>query len=263
MKRYHLFEFEDQTWFPDVLRRNMLDYLRFAITLTRVYEPVVPLLQRILPPGRPVKILDLCSGGGGGIIGIHKSLTAALQQPVQITLSDKFPNLPAFAWIANQTQGAIGYEANAVDATDVPARFTDTRTVFSAFHHFKPEQARAILADAARKRVPIGIFEGAGKSYGEIAAAILLFPPIFLLVTPFIRPFRFSRLFFTYLVPLIPLCTIWDGCISILRLYTPEHLRKLTAGIPSDGYTWEAGKINHKTGTVIYLIGYPANQQPL
>jgi hypothetical protein len=257
MKRFHLFEFEDQPWFPDLLRRNMLDYLRFAITLTRVYEPVVPLLQRLLPAGRPAEILDLCSGAGGGIIGLQRSLAATCPQGLRITLSDKFPNLPAFAWIAAQTRGAIGYEAGPIDATDVPARFTGTRTVFSAFHHFRPAQAQAILADAARKRVPIGIFEGASKSYWEIAAALLLFPPVFFLVTPFIRPFRLSRLLFTYLVPLIPLCTIWDGCVSILRLYTPAQLRQLTAGIPSPDYTWEAGKIKHKTGTVIYLIGYP------
>lgn len=257
MKRYHLFEFEDQDWFPDLLRRNMLEYLRFAITLTRVYDPVVPLLQRILPAGRPVEILDLCSGAGGGIIGIRESLQAALQQPVRITLSDKFPNVPAFEWVAAQTQGAIGYEPGPIDATDVPARFTATRTIFSAFHHFRPDQARAILADAARKRVAIGIFEGAGKSYWEIAAAIFLFPPVFMLVTPFIRPFRLSRLLFTYLLPLIPLCTIWDGCVSILRMYTPEHLRQLTAGIPASNYRWEAGRIKHKTGTVMYLIGYP------
>ena len=257
MKRYHLFEFEDQDWFPDVLRRNMLDYLRFAITLTRVYDPVVPLLQRILPAGQPVEILDLCSGGGGGIIGIQKSLAAALHQPVHITLSDKFPNLPAFAWVASQTRGAIGYEVSPVDATQVPARLRGPRTVFSAFHHFKPEQARAILADAARNQVPIGIFEGAGKSYWEIAAAICLFPLIFFVVTPFIRPFRWSRLFFTYLVPLIPLCTIWDGCVSILRLYTPQHLLQLTEGLPAGYYKWESGKIKHRGGTVTYLIGYP------
>lgn len=257
MKRYHLFEFEDQDWFPDLLRRNMLEYLRFAITLTQVYEPAVPLLQRILPAGRPVEILDLCSGAGGGIIGIHQSLQQALQQSVRITLSDKFPNLPAFEWVAAQTRGAIGYAPEPIDAMDVPAHITATRTIFSAFHHFKPEQARAILADAARKRVPIGIFEGASKRYWEIAVAIFLFPLIFLVVTPFIRPFRLSRLVFTYLVPLIPICTIWDGCVSILRIYTPEHLRRLTAGIQADRYHWEAGRIKHKTGTVIYLIGYP------
>jgi hypothetical protein len=257
MKRYHLFEFEDQDWFPDLLRRNMLEYLRFAITLTRVYEPVVALLQRILPAGQPVEILDLCSGAGGGIIGIRESLQQALQQPVRITLSDKFPNLPAFEWVAAQSRGAIGYASSPIDATDVPAHITATRTIFSAFHHFKPHQARAILADAARKRVPIGIFEGAGKRYWEIGAAIFLFPLIFLVVTPFIRPFRLSRLLFTYLVPLIPAFTIWDGCVSILRIYSPEHLRRLTAGIAAPDYRWEAGKIKHKTGTVIYLIGYP------
>ncbi|MGV3642089.1 MAG: class I SAM-dependent methyltransferase [Adhaeribacter sp.] len=261
MKRYHLFELEDQAWFPDVLRRNMLDYLRFAITLTKVYEPVVPLLQRILPPGQPVEILDLCSGGGGGIIGIQKSLAAALQQPVHITLTDKFPNLAAFEWVSAQTRGAIGYETSPVDATRVPPHLRGMRTIFSAFHHFKPGQAREILADAARNQVPIGIFEGAGKSYWEIAAAIFLFPFIFLVVTPFIRPFRWSRIFFTYLLPLIPLCTIWDGCVSILRLYTPQHLLQLTEGLGGSAYRWESGRIKRRNGTVLYLIGYPDKDQ--
>jgi SAM-dependent methyltransferase len=266
MKRYHLFEFEDQDWFPDVLRRNMLEYLRFAITLTRVYDPVVPLLQRILPAGQPVEILDLCSGGGGGIAGIQEKLSQSLQRPVRVTVSDKFPNLEAFAWLSRQSQGAIDFAAEPIDATAVPPSFGGVRTVFSAFHHFQPGPARAILADAARQRVPIGIFEGAGKHYWEMAAAILLFPFIFFVVTPFIRPFRFSRLFFTYLVPLIPLCTIWDGCVSILRLYTPDHLRRLTAGIPAQDYTWETGKLKPKRGSeVIYLIGYPTpnNKPPL
>src|SRR5687767_12348119 len=120
MKRYHLFEFEDQDWFPDILRRNMLDYLRFAITLTRVYDPVVPLLQRLLPAGQPAAILDLCSGAGGGIAGIQKELSQSMQQPVKVTVSDKFPNLPAFEWLAQQSQGAIDYVTEPIDATAVP-----------------------------------------------------------------------------------------------------------------------------------------------
>ena len=257
-QRYQLFEFEDLPWFPDFLRHNMMDFLRFAISTLRVYEPIVPLLREIVTKAARPEILDLGSGGGGGIKGVHAALTNQMQQPVPITLSDLYPNIPAFELVKKETAGAIDYVTQPIDATDVPTHYTGCRTIFSAFHHFRPAVAQAILADAAQKRVPIGVFEGASKSYLEIILAILLFPIVFLVATPFMRPFRLSRLVFTYLIPLIPLCTIWDGCVSILRIYTPQHLLKLTQGIPSGHYTWRAGKVKHKTGLkIIYLIGYP------
>ncbi|KAA5548686.1 class I SAM-dependent methyltransferase [Adhaeribacter rhizoryzae] len=257
-KRYHLFEFEDQPWFPDFLRQNMMDFLRFSISKLGVYEPVVPLLAELFHKSKQPSILDLCSGGGGGIQGIQQLLANHLQQPVNITLSDKFPNIPAFELIEKESGGTINFIAQPVDATNVPEELTGCRTIFSAFHHFNPTVARSILTDAAQKRVPIGIFEGAGKSYLEIIAALLFFPVIFFFITPFMRPFRWSRLFFTYLVPLIPICTLWDGCVSILRLYTPQHLQQLTASIPANNYTWQTGKLKHKSGLkIIYLIGYP------
>ena len=35
-----------------------------------------------------------------------------------------------------------------------------------AFQHFRPEEARAVLADAVRKRQGIGVFEGTHNSLG-------------------------------------------------------------------------------------------------
>ena len=32
--------------------------------------------------------------------------------------------------------------------------------------------------------------------------------------TPFVRPFRWSRLLFTYVIPLIPLLVLFDGTVS-------------------------------------------------
>ncbi|QNF31930.1 class I SAM-dependent methyltransferase [Adhaeribacter swui] len=258
MKRYHLFEFEDLAWFPDFLRQSMMDFLRFMISKIAIYEPIVPFMQQALQHTSQSDILDLCSGGGGGIVGIQQELSKQAGYNVNITLSDKFPNIPAFELIKKQTAGTISYLPEPVDATDVPTRFNNFRTIFSAFHHFKPAMAKAILQDAAHKKVPIGIFEGASKSWFEIALVLFVFPFIILAITPFIKPFRWSRLFFTYLVPIIPLCIMWDGLVSILRLYSPAMLVKLTHEIAAPGYKWEAGKAQHRSGAkIIYLIGYP------
>ena len=98
--------------------------------------------------------------------------------------------------------------------------------MFTAFHHFMPEEAKKILNDAAEKKVSIAIFDS-GKVLPTIFLLPLLEPITFFFLTPFFKPFRWSRLVFTYLIPLIPICTIWDGCISVLRLYSMKDMKQL------------------------------------
>ena len=58
---------------------------------------------------------------------------------------------------------------------------------------------------------------------GMIVSMLLLTPLAVGLATPFIRPFRWSRLFWTYVIPLVPLTCWWDGVVSQLRAYTPAE----------------------------------------
>ena len=55
----------------------------------------------------------------------------------------------------------------------------------------------------------------------------LLAPIVVLLLTPAIRPFRWSRLFWTYVIPAVPALVLFDGIVSCLRIYSPEELRAL------------------------------------
>jgi hypothetical protein len=78
-------------------------------------------------------------------------------------------------------------------------------------------------------------------------------------VTPFIRPFRWSRLLYTYLLPIVPLCTLWDGIVSCLRVYEPSELQGLISELPDSDYRWECGRLavpKMPTG-LTYLIGTP------
>ncbi len=80
-----------------------------------------------------------------------------------------------------------------------------------------------------------------------------------LAVTPFIRPLRVSRLLLTYLVPVVPLCTWWDGVVSCLRAYSPKELERLVASLPSNDYVWDIGRlpVPNAPTSLVYLIGYP------
>ncbi|MER5948446.1 hypothetical protein ABT127_20570 [Streptomyces sp. NPDC001904] len=260
MKRRHLFEFEDLKWFPDVFRRGTTDFLSFVFSKTNRYAPVVPLIAEAIDGDDPVRIVDLCSGGSGGIANLQRDLSELLKRKVTVTLSDKYPNLEAFEKIQQSSEG-IEYEVESVDATDVPERLDGFRTIFTAFHHFKPDMAQAILRDAVEKKVPIGVFELGNKGPKAIAKLVVTVPLGLLLVTPFLKPVRASRYLFTYLLPVIPLATIWDGVVSILRVYTPDQLRELTAAVDAADYEWKIGTAVHAEGVgkgeVIYLIGRP------
>ncbi|RAU83702.1 class I SAM-dependent methyltransferase [Pontibacter arcticus] len=256
--RLHLFELEDQPWFPHVLRQGMLDFLRFMINRLHAYEAAIPLLASLLRKTNTIHFTDLGSGAGGGIESIQKALSRQVGQPVQVTLSDLYPNLAAYTYLKEKSGGKIDFIPASVNATSVPESITGVRTIFSSFHHFSPKQAKAILQDAAEKKQIIGVFEGASKSWLELLVLWFGFPIAIFFITPFIRPFRFSRLFFTYLVPLIPLGIIWDGTVSLFRIYTPAMLQQMVASIQVPGYTWQTGKVGNRFGKyVIYVIGYP------
>ncbi len=118
------------------------------------------------------------------------------------------------------------HAADSVDAMKVPGELQGFRTMFTSFHHFPPEEARAILQNAVDTRQSIGIFEITRRAPSTIA---LMFPWALMpfIFTPLIRPFRWSRLLCTYVLPIIPMVLLFDGVVSCLRTYRPQELREM------------------------------------
>jgi hypothetical protein len=258
MQRFRGFELEDQHWLPSSVRNGMTDYLRFLFKSFHLYKPVVPLLKDAISACKTDKVIDLCSGSGGAVEQIKEELLLKYGLNLEFTLTDKFPNEDALEYYTNESSGKIRYHNTPVDATAVPAELEGFRTIFSSFHHFNRKDAVTILRDAATARQGIAVFYGGDKNFLIILLIILVHPITILVVTPFITPFRWSRLFYTYLVPLIPLFTVWDGVFSILSLYNPAELKVMAAEANSGSYKFETGKIRNHLGLGInYLIGIP------
>lgn len=256
--RFHLFEFEDFSWFPDIIRTGGTDYLRYFLLRTELYKPCVPLLHKTLQLTGENKIIDLCSGGGGYIEKIYDELEKIAPNSVKITLTDKFPNIKAYELIKIRTNGRIDYVEDSVDVFNMSKNIDGLQVMFSAIHHFKPFQVREILQQSVNSGRPICIFDGGEKGLIPIIGLMIIHPIAFVLFTPFFKPVKISRLFFTYVVPLIPLYTIWDGVISILRMYTPGDFKQIVNTLENNNYTWELGKTKNRFGIkATYLIGYP------
>ena len=255
MKRRHLFELEDQQWFPSFIRNFGTDFLQFISNKADFYQAVVPIIKKGIEESGSETVIDLAAGGGGGWQRLSEHLKPSFPD-LKIILTDYFPNISAFQEM--QKRDAIfQYETASVNALDVPPSLKGFRTQFLSFHHFKEAEALQILQNAVNNKVPIGIFEGQERTIGNLIKN--LFSPIFiLLTTPFIRPFKLSRILFTYIIPIVPLFVMWDGAVSVLRTYTPEEMKAMTQQLEGgDQYSWEIGTTKEKGILVQYLLGYP------
>lgn len=235
----------------------MTDFLRFTMERFAPYSVTAAPLARALTRMREHRVVDLCSGGGGPWLDLAPRMRSAGGPDVRVRLTDVYPNRAAYDRLRVQSGGTIDGEPAPVSATEVPERLAGFRTLFTALHHFPPTAARAILADAVRRRSGIGVFEITERSLLSLVG--MLFLPLFvLLATPFIRPFRWSRLLLTYLLPLVPLAVWFDGTVSCLRSYTVDELQGLVAGLGHD-YEWEIARVPAPplVSRVTYLIGTP------
>lgn len=259
--RVHLFEWEDQLWFPEIIRSGGTDFLRYLLIRSELYKPAISLINETLQASKQVDIIDLCSGGGGSIFQLYEGLKKIRGDTFTLTISDKFPNYNAFAFIHKKSCGKINFISSPIDIFNIPAHINGLRVLFSAIHHFTPLQVKGILQDATDHQKPIAIFDGFEKKWLAALALLIIHPMVFILCTPFFKPFRWSRILFTYIIPLIPLYTIWDGLVSIGRLYNPTSLFSIAHSVDNNNYFWKSGYTKNRFGLKSsYLIGYPIHK---
>jgi hypothetical protein len=259
MARIHAFEFEDQAWFPGIIRQYMTDFLSHMGGWSNIpYRPFIERLAEVMQRTGDARVIDLCSGGGGPALVIARDLRDRLERPVEVVLTDLYPSASRNEHARSVLPEWVTLEPRPVDAQNVPSDLNGFRLVCNGFHHLKPEQARACLLDAVNQRRGLALFELAQRSPLSMLQ-VSLGTLTQLAVTPFIKPFRWTRLLFTYALPIVPLCTWWDGMVSCLRVYDPEELEGLVAGLPASDYRWEYGcvPVPQMPTHLTYLIGAP------
>lgn len=253
-----LFEIHEQSWFPQFLRDQFVDGLQMIQEATNTYKPIAQLLQKRLEGCGAERVLDLCSGAGGPWPSLVRLFEMHGAKPPEVYLTDKYPGTGKPADLEPSAAHHIHFVRQSVDATQIPEHLEGFRTLFSSFHHLKPDEARHLLQDSVSRRQGIGIFEAPARR--AFTLLCLFFIPIAMwLCVPFRRPFRWSRLLWTYFIPVTPFVLLFDGLVSCLRAYSPRELREMTKGLTAGGYRWEIGE---KSGgllpvRVTYLVGCP------
>lgn len=263
MRRIHLFELEDFDWVPRPIRDGGTDLLDLGFDRLGFYDGVAPKLVSLLEHTGASRIVDLCSGGGGGTLQMRERIRSRIGD-VEMLLSDKNPNEAGIARVAALSDPKTRYRSESVDAMQGGGDAEGVRTMSGALHHFPPDAVRALITGVVARRAPLAFFDVAASP--AIRKLPIVLAPLMmsvnmvmlfigsLLLVPLVRPFRLSRIALTYLVPLIPLLVAWDGTVSALRAYTPEELLEIARSVPGgDGYTWESAV----AGSALYLTGTP------
>lgn len=257
MRRIQWFEIHDSTWCPGIWRECLQDMLSFFARTFHPYDVVAWRLWEAMSRAGTPRIVDLCSGAGAPALGIQRALREHCIE-LSLVLTDKYPHPGACRQRFMPGGGDLHMMEEPVDATAVPKELQGFRTLFTAFHHFPPAQARGILADAAEQGQGIGVFEYTERNFLVWGPALLLAPLMVWVWTPFLKPFRFPRLLWTYLLPVVPLIGVWDGLVSCLRTYSPAELESLKDSVDRPDYHWEIGRIRSFGGCrITYLLGWP------
>lgn len=257
LPRLQLFELEDQPWFPHLLRCGLTDYLAAIAERTRPYAAVLPSLTAAVAQAPDPLVRDFCSGGSGPWPALFPALVLAVPG-VQLELTDAYPNPQGLARFPSTL--AVTYRPTGLEAMSSWPEDAAVATFFSAFHHFAPAQATEILRQASVTRTPVAVFEVTQRSLK--ALAVMCVAPIAVLVmTPMIRPARWWRLLFTYVVPLIPFAVWWDGLVSCWRTYHPDELIALAMRAAPSGMDWRVGEWSTpgQPLPVTYLLGTPTS----
>ena len=261
--RIQLIEFNDFAYSPAFVRESITETLGTGLRWLDMGAVAGPSFVDFCRKGRVRTALDLCSGTGDSI-ALLLDWTAAhatdFETP-RFVLSDLFLNEGALVRAEGGHAPHLRIERAAVDATRVPERIEhDARTLFNAFHHFRPPVARRILADAVQAGRSIFIYEGFPRSlarFGATAPHMLLA----LLANPLRAPRRrVPKAIFTYLVPIIPLLATWDAIISTYRMHSEDELRAMVAPF-GERYSWEYCEIPYALGgRAVVFHGIPADR---
>ncbi|VUC34313.1 unnamed protein product [Clonostachys rosea] len=272
LPRMHLFEIDDQPWFPPILRRAVQAALTHAWRLkTPFIQPVPPaqlagqiLIRELGSSLSQYTFVDFCAGAGGPTPYVAREVNTYLasknEEPATFVLSDIHPNLESWERIS-RLNPQVTYEPTSVDATRAPPQLVQRgdgkklmRLFNLAFHHFDDKLAKDILRDTVKTSHGFAIFELQDRSFASFVAVTLLFFVV-LGWAPVhsVRTRSPATFFFTWMIPIIPFVLVYDGYISSLRTREPEEVEALLRSCGANTSAWEI-----KSGRELHVwpVGY-------
>lgn len=223
-----------------------MEFIGWLVDRFGIYAPVVPLIKEALERTGGTKVTDLGSGSGGPI---NFLASQRVLSNVHFLLTDRFPSH------TDTASKQVVWHPSPVDALTSNAPGDGLLTLFNAFHHFTPEQQQKLVqAHAARGLLVFEILQPNLITFLKILLTTTIGQ---LLLAPFVRPFRWVRLLFTYILPINLITIPWDGLVSVLRSdRATELVQRLRSAVPA-GHAVNGGTVGPCWAPVTWVSCLP------
>jgi hypothetical protein len=248
-------ELEDYPWFPDALRLQQMEFIGWTTSHMGVLNGAVTPYRIWKPEG---KIMDLCSGSGQPAIWMHpKSGSGYLElTDLHPSFLKTFPEGYASANVVLRTQP--------LDVLGTERRWMNEAsgfTMYNAFHHFSAHQQKMIVSQLIQAEKPFFFVEILQPNLWSFLQILLTTTLGQFILGPFIRPFRWSRLLFTYLLPVNLLTITFDGLVSVFRSQSKEEYQRRISSLATEEYEIKIYNKQSAFGTQLTIIeGVPIQQ---
>lgn len=234
----------DEEWCPDIVRRFQQDSLRLGWVIALKYMQMgggeLPdMLSDAYLKSNSTQFLELASGGGGPSPILAEMVEDRLRvqnssAKVLVQMSDLFPNIASWDKLT-RNNSRLSFISESVNALKVPLQYSrgSFRLICGAFHHFPPDQAKELMADAVRNKKGIAVLDGASSPF---LMFFLPFGGFFIELLQLLLEFSIEKLFF---FPVFAATMAHDGFTSSLRMYAKHEMESMSRyADPQGQFDW-------------------------
>lgn len=225
MKRIQIKQFINTNICPEFIKKLVAEFLSWFVVKVNATKPFLPIIIDTLDKSQTKKIINIEFNIGAGI----ETVKPFLKDDILI---------------------------KSINIDQLDTKESGVYLFINSFHQLDATHAKSILNKIVKSGNSVVIVEGNNDSLWQIVGMTVFVPLTVLLTAFFVKPFRISRVVFTYLLPILPIVIVIDGCLALLKLYNPADLLELTSSLNKSNYQWRAGKNdNGRGGKIIFLTG--------
>ena len=259
LPRLQLFEFNDLPQVPAAVRDTVVESLSRTLAWGQMLDGLVDPFESFLAEADVREVLEIGSGGGGPATLLARAIARRGRTPPRFVLSDLHPREELWTRARDEQPDAIDFVASPVDATCIPRSIAEgrARSIINVLHHFPRELATAVLEDAVRGGR--GVF--VSEAFERNPLMFLNFLPAglaALALNPILSPNdRLAKAALTWLSPAALAISVWDGCVSTMRVWSEADLRAMVAPFGAE-WRWRYGTYRYPPlGKGYYFYGVP------